>query len=165
MKTKIPKGKQIIVVTGPESSGKTTLVNRLRDKYGISILPEFARAYLEQKKDPTYQFSDLEIIGRCQNIQEAKANENFSIIVCDTDIITIDIWSLEVFNKPISIANRNSNKKHYLLCLPDIPWAPDPLRENKDDRERLFEVYKQYLERQNLSYEILNKEDRLTYTI
>ena len=29
----------------------------------------------------------------------------------------------------------------YLLCYPDIPWEPDPLRENPDNREELFELY------------------------
>jgi len=165
MKINIPKEKRIIVVTGPESSGKTTLVNRLKIEYGVPVVPEFARTYLEQKRDSKYQFSDLEIIGRCQNLQEAEAHKNYPLIVCDTDIITIDIWSLEVFNKPISLANNNSYKKHYLLCRPDIPWVSDPLRENPDDRARLFEIYKLYLETKNLSFTILNKEDRLNYKL
>ena len=28
-----------------------------------------------------------------------------------------------------------------LVCAPDIPWEYDPLRENRDDRDRLFDEY------------------------
>lgn len=163
MKTNIPRGKQIIVVTGPESSGKTTLVNRLKMNYDVPIVAEFARTYLEQKEGHKYEFSDLEIIARCQNIQEAEAHKSYPLIVCDTDIVTIDIWAMEVFNKSISLPNNNLDKKHYLLCKPDIPWESDSLRENPGDRDRLFEVYKLYLETNMLSYEILDKEDRLDW--
>ena len=165
MKINIPKGKQIIVVTGPESSGKTTLVNRLKTEYSVPVVSEFARTYLEQKEDPKYQFEDLEMIGRCQNIQEKEAHNLYPLIVCDTDIITIDIWAKEVFNKSITLPNNNSDKKYYLLCKPDIPWVVDPLRENPDDRDRLFELYSQYLESKLLSFEILDETDRLNYKL
>jgi nicotinamide riboside kinase len=29
----------------------------------------------------------------------------------------------------------------YLVCQPDLPWETDPLRENEQDRERLFALY------------------------
>lgn len=161
----IPEGKQIIVVTGPESSGKTTLVNRLNAEYGIPIVSEFARTYLERKQTDKYEFSDLETIGNCQNIQESEAHKAYPIIICDTDIITIDIWSMEVFGKPISLDNNYLDKKFYLLCKPDIPWVYDPLRENREDRDRLFEVYKLYLERKELTFKILNEEERLAFKI
>ena len=160
MKANIPEGKQIIVITGPESSGKTTLVNRLKTEYGIPVVLEFARTYLEQKQGQKYEFSDLEIIGRCQNIQEAEAHKNYPLIVCDTDIITIDIWALEMFSKPISLANNNLDKKHYLLCKPDIEWEADPLRENPNDRDRLFDLYTHYLETKDMSFEVLGKDER-----
>jgi nicotinamide riboside kinase len=162
MKTNTRVGKQIIVVTGPESSGKTTLVNRLKADYGIPIVPEFARTYLEQKgKD--YNFSDLEVIGKCQNIQEQVAHSKYPYIICDTDIVTIDIWSMEVFSNSILLPNKNVELKHYLLCKPDIPWKHDPLRENPSDRDRLFDVYKKYLEGKGLSFEVLNEEGRKSW--
>ena len=33
----------------------------------------------------------------------------------------------------------------YLLCTPDIPWIPDPFRENPHDRDQLFDIYHQEL--------------------
>jgi nicotinamide riboside kinase len=165
MRTNIPKGKQIIVVTGPESSGKTTLVNRLKSDYGVPIVTEFARTYLAQKADLGYDYSDLETMARCQNIQESEAHKAYPLIICDTDIITIDIWALEVFGKSIGLPNNNVDQKYYLLCKPDIPWVADPLRENPDDRDRLFEVYEQYLKKHKLSYEVLDAEARSLWAV
>lgn len=164
MKTNILEGKQIIVITGPESSGKTTLVNRLIADYGIPLVPEFARTYLQQN-GAEYSFEDLEIIGKCQNIQELEAHNKYPDIICDTDIITIDIWAMEVFGKPIFLPNRNTNVKHYLVCKPDIPWEQDAFRENPNDRDRLFEVYIEYLEERSLSFEVLNEEGRISLSL
>jgi nicotinamide riboside kinase len=164
MKNNIPNGKQIIVVTGPESSGKTTLVNRLKADFGIPIVPEFARAYLEQN-GADYNFIDLEIIGKCQSIQELEAHNIYPVIVCDTDIITIDIWAMEVFGKSILLPNNNTAAKHYLLCKPDIPWEPGPFRENPNDRDRLFQMYCEYIKERGFSFEILDKEARLGWQV
>ena len=165
MKENPAENKQIIVVTGPESSGKTTLVNRLKVEYGIPIVTEFSRTYLEQKVEHSYEFSDLEIIGKCQNVQEAEAHNSYPLIVCDTDIITIDVWAIDVFDRSIDLPNNHTDQKHYLLCKPDIPWQPDPLRENPVDRDRLFELYEHYLKSRNLSYQIVDKQDRANFKL
>lgn len=159
MKIKAPKSAEIIVITGPESSGKTTLANRLHNDYGIPLVTEFARLYLEQN-GPKYDFKDLEKIALCQNIQEKQFHEQYPKIICDTDFITVDIWAKEKFGKPLSLKLQFENKKHYLLSRPDIRWEEDPLRENPDDRDRLFAIYESYLNKNNLSYEIVDNQNR-----
>ena len=57
---------------------------------------------------------------------------------------------------------------YYLLCAPDIPWEPDPLRENGGHmREKLFHLYMQVLETHKLRYEIISGpgEERLSKAI
>lgn len=51
---------------------------------------------------------------------------------------------------------------HYFLCKPDIPWEPDPLRENPEDRKRLFKLYERDLLGLGASYNVLsgNIEER-----
>jgi nicotinamide riboside kinase len=51
---------------------------------------------------------------------------------------------------------------HYFLCAPDIPWEADPLRENPLNREMLFGLYREQLEKYGRSYSILtgNLENR-----
>jgi len=149
----------IIVITGPESSGKTTLANRLKNEYGLPLVLEFARSYMELN-GTEYDFHDLEKIVHCQNIQEKDAHQKYNLIVCDTDFITVDIWSQEKFGKPVNHSNQFVEEKHYLLCKPDIPWEEDPLRENPKDRDRLFDVYESYLIKNGLEYEVLSQQDR-----
>ena len=64
------------------------------------------------------------------------------ILICDTAIHTIKIWSLEKYNKCDPwIIKKRENYNHYLLCSPEIPWEADPLRENPKDRKRIFQIY------------------------
>jgi nicotinamide riboside kinase len=41
------------------------------------------------------------------------------------------------------------------LCAPDIPWEPDPLRENPLNREMLFGLYLEQLEKYGRNFTIL----------
>jgi len=164
MKIRLSAGIQILVITGPESSGKTTLANKLHQNYGIPTIAEYARTYLTQKEG-TYVYEDLELIAKCQNIQENQAHTKYPLILCDTDLVTIEIWSQEVFGKTINLPIPHTSKKHYLLCKPDIPWEADQLRENPADRDRLFEVYEAYLTKNELSYTVLDRDDRSNLTL
>jgi len=46
---------------------------------------------------------------------------------------------------------------HYLLCKPDLPWSPDPLRESpsREERDILFNLYRNELESGKWSYSIV----------
>ena len=161
MKIEIPKDKPIIVVTGPESSGKTTLVHKIKADLDLPIVEEYARAYLTAKDDPSqYDYDDLVMIARCQNIQEKDAHTRYPLIVCDTDLVTIEIWAQEVFGRSIDLEVPAADQKLYLLSKPDIPWEADELRENPEDRDRLYDLYKDYLSEHKLDFVELEAEDR-----
>jgi len=149
----------ILVVTGPESSGKSTLVSSIASTYGLPTVGEYARSYLDQL-GTSYVWEDLVTIGKCQCLQEAAAHRRYPHIICDTDIITIDIWSKEKFGKSIGIPNQFIDSKHYLLCAPNIPWVADPQRENPIDRHRLFDVYHDYLVQNKLSFSVYKADRR-----
>jgi nicotinamide riboside kinase len=44
----------------------------------------------------------------------------------------------------------------HTLCWPDIPWEADPLRENPDNRDKLFELYKASLIQYNKNFIIIS---------
>ena len=58
----MPQPKKI-VVTGPESTGKSTLCEQLAKKYNTTWVPEYAREYLLKLGRP-YTYDDLLIIAR-----------------------------------------------------------------------------------------------------
>tara|TARA_B100001094_G_C17757644_1_gene588841 strand:- start:78 stop:575 length:498 start_codon:yes stop_codon:yes gene_type:complete len=147
-----------IVITGPESSGKTTLCESLSKHFKIPYSKEYAREYL-QKLNRNYTQDDLTKIAKGQ----LNFNKNHSIL--DTDLITIKIWSNYKYdrcNKWIleHIERQKSEKRFYLLCKPDIAWTKDPLRENPKNRMTLFQIYKKELENLNHTYYIVKGENR-----
>ena len=177
-----------IILTGPESSGKTTLARQLAKHFNAPLVEEYARTFFEKKGTPQYKQEDLMQIAQGQldlEQQTYKVLKNLigldkQLIICDTDLLTIKIWSNEVFgncspelaqlidnqliNFSLPIANHQSpitNNQgliisYYFLCTPKgIEWEDDPLRENPHDRDRLFKIYENELKFYKKKYSIL----------
>jgi nicotinamide riboside kinase len=127
-----------IAFTGPECSGKTTLSLWLATHLQWTYVPEFARTFLEGK--PSYTHSDLEYIAKKQ-LESSHVKEP---CVSDTEMMVIKIWEEEKFgltSPKIMTCFEEDHHDLYFLCRPDFEWEEDPLRENPNDRERLFEIY------------------------
>ena len=64
--------------------------------------------------------------------------------MCDTDLLTLKVWSEYKYGScdPI-ILNQLMHHlpDYYVLASPDIPWEPDPQRENPKERDELFQIY------------------------
>jgi nicotinamide riboside kinase len=132
-----------IVVTGPESTGKTALCTQLSARCKGTMIPEFSRVYLH-KLDRPYHLEDVENIGLTQNKHNAVSNDTRQILICDTDALTTYIWAKEKFDitsSRLEEAFKRQLPDLYLLCYPDLQWEQDPLRENPKDLERLFLCY------------------------
>jgi len=152
-----------IIVTGPESSGKTTLCKNLSEHFKIPFAKEYARIFLDEL-DRNYTQSDLLKIAGGQLQSEL----NYQLL--DTDLITIKIWSNYKYgswDKWIieQIERQKSEKRFYLLCTPDIPWQADKQRESPKDREKLFEIYKTELEKLGHDYFVVEGKGRVEKSI
>jgi NadR type nicotinamide-nucleotide adenylyltransferase len=138
-----------IAVTGPESTGKTTLAMQLADEFDGLYVPEFARSYVENL-NRQYVYSDVEAIARAQVNQYTEAIRSKKIVqFFDTWLIITKVWFRWVYNQ-IPDWLENEIQKYpmdlYLLCRPDLPWEDDPVRENGgENRIRLYEEYRQEL--------------------
>ncbi len=148
-----------IVLTGPESTGKTILSQALAVHFnGISV-PEYAREYIGKLKRP-YTETDVLEIARVQINQYEKVTGSNGYVIFDTWLIITKVWLEVVFNSRvdwIDNAIRDYQVDLFLLCAPDIPWEPDPLRENGGEmRETLFGTYRNTIEQQGLSYRIIH---------
>lgn len=158
-----------MLITGPESSGKTTLAVALSRELRSNLVPEYARIYL-RKLGGKYSKSDLDIILNGQlRAERMAANTESEYLVCDTGPLVMYVWSTEVFNDASSMitASLDHLKTYHniFLCRPDIPWEADSLRENPEDRHRLFERYVQLLEVLELSYSTISGPKRLEMAI
>ena len=150
---------QKIVITGPESTGKTTLAEALSKHYNCPVVKEYAVEYLENTAGK-YTYRDLLKIAKGQIATEEKICHNTvsEIGICDTDLITIKIWSKVKYNKVsrwIMKTIRERHYDHYLLCAPDIQWHYDKFRENPNDRDWLFTLYENELKKYKKDYSII----------
>jgi nicotinamide riboside kinase len=152
-----------IIVTGPESSGKTTLCKSLSKHFKIPFIEEYARKYLDELGRDYKQDDLLKIAGG-----QLKSEQNTQLL--DTDLITIKLWSNYKYgscDKWIldQIEKQKTEKRFYLLCKPDIPWKADPQRENPKDREKLFKIYKKELGNLGHNYFVVEGENRVEKSI
>jgi len=153
-----------IIVTGPESSGKTSLCKTLSEYYNLHFTKEFAREYLTDL-GKNYLQEDLLEIAKGQLRNEQLITNNQQISLHDTDLITLKIWSDYKYGNCNNwileqIEKQKVENRFYLLCKPDIKWNYDPLRENPTDRNELLEIYKQELENLGHKFLIIKGEDR-----
>ena len=155
-----------VVITGPESCGKTTLLESVKHLAAVELTEEFARYYLDDIKRP-YQYEDILTIALAQIALENDALvSNKKLIVQDTDLLTLKIWCEFKYKKchPLIIKELSNRLPNiYILCYPDIPWEYDAQRENPNDRLALFKIYEEQNKKLKVHYIILkgSKENRL----
>ena len=105
-----------------------------------------------------------------KEIAKGQLKSNQENQICDTDLITIKIWSEYKYGNCNNwileqIEKQKTENRFYLLCKPDTPWEADPLRENPTNREELFEIYKEELEKLKHNYSIIEGEERIKNSI
>ncbi len=137
-----------IIITGPESAGKTTLTLHLAHQLNAPWNAEVARTFLEAINRP-YTQDDILTIASLQLFNLNAAKEKAAPIhIFDTSFLVLKIWLKEKYNTTVTWIEetlQNADNELYILCKPDIPWEPDPQRENELDRDRLFEIYEKEL--------------------
>lgn len=159
-----------VVITGPESTGKSSLCAELATHYQTRFVPEYAREYLAIT-DGIYEIEDLTRIAEGQiNLENEYQNHSADLLICDTSLEVIRIWSEWKYKKCESFILEQAKLRIpdlFLLMTPDLPWQPDPQRENPDDRDELFAYYQIILKEYDAPViEISgNKEARLSKAI
>lgn len=151
---------KIIVITGAESTGKSTLTEMLANHFNVPFVPEIAREYVE-KLNRKYTFEDVETIAKKQVEQLAQLkNSDSPYIFADTWLIVTKIWFEQVFNKEPDWLIReieNTNIDLFLVCDIDIPWIADPVRENGGKKRKfLHEKYLETISDFNFNYKIVS---------
>jgi NadR type nicotinamide-nucleotide adenylyltransferase len=159
-----------IAITGPESTGKSTLARALATHYDTTWVPEYAREYIVNLERP-YLKEDLLEIAKGQIASEKKLQKNANqYLFCDTDLTVIKIWSEYKYQSVdafIVEQIQQVNYDLYLLMDVDLPWKYDTMREHPHKRSFFFQWFKQELERQGADYATVrgNEQDRLQNAI
>ena len=143
-------------ITGPESSGKSTLTKEIAEHFQTTWCVEYAREYLETRNG-IYSQVDIDEIAKGQ-LALWKESSNEKLFFCDTEMLVLKIWSEFKYGNCSSFienAFQDQQFDHYFLCRPDIPWEEDPLREHPEQRQQLFDLYHKSLIENNLPFTIV----------
>ena len=158
-----------VVLFGPESTGKTTLSEKLARHYNTVWAPEYAREYLQDKwnnERKTCESKDLLPIAEGQmRLENDLATKATDLLICDTDLLETKVYSEAYYLgycDPMLEKHALENQYDlYFLTYIDIPWEADDLRDKPNERERMFLYFKDTLEKYNRNFVIL-KGDKKT---
>jgi len=147
-----------IVLTGAESTGKTTLARQLADYYHTNYVAEYAREYVENL-DRQYVYEDIEAIAKKQiELENESIHKANRYLFLDTALIILKVWFLHKYKKvPDWLLQNIKNSKYdlFLLCETDIPWIEESIRENQELRKYLSGLYMQELKNYKFPYFII----------
>ena len=144
-----------VVLTGSESTGKTTLARRLAAHYGTVASREFVRQYAVERGN-ALGFEDHGPIARGQMAAEdAAVAAARRVAFLDTDLVSTVVYCEHYYGRcPAWIAEAAAARAAdlYLLMNVDVPWVPDPARDRGDRREEMHALFRGRLEAMGLPY-------------
>ena len=139
----------IVVVTGSECTGKTTLANELAEHFAAPCSTEYVRDYLD-RKGMLLDASDVESIANGQvKVEDAAIAAATGLVIKDTDLVSTVVYSRHYYaGCPawVDDAARERLGNLYLLLHPDVPWIADGMqRDRPEQRACLHERFRDTL--------------------
>ncbi|MCU0415857.1 MAG: ATP-binding protein [Cytophagaceae bacterium] len=165
-----------IVLYGPESTGKSTLAESLAHAFESVYVPEFARGYLDFKREVYDPFGrqsseicqpqDIPsiVIGQIV-MEEAFALQANRFLFCDTNPLQTLVYNRYYFKRSEEWIEKIIQERvydYYLLTDIDIPWIEDPLRDRPkpEDRKILFDLFHSTLLQYQLPFDIISGDQQ-----
>lgn len=152
-----------VVLTGSESTGKTTLARRLAEHYAAEWVPEFVRDYAAAK-EAVLDFSDHGPIARGQIQREDEyisraTARGTTFVFQDTDLLSTAVYCAHYYGRCpawIDEAARERRPDLYLLLDIDIPWEADPQRDRGHLRPEMHGLFRQAVERSGAPFALVS---------
>ena len=149
-----------VVLIGAESTGKTTLAERLAAHYETVWAPEYLRTFVEEK-GALPEPGDTRLIAQGHRAQEEElARRATRLLIYDTDLISTCVYSRYYFGVCPALVERWSYERSahlYLLTDTDLPWTADPgQRDGPDVRAALHALFQQELEDRSVPYVLVS---------
>ncbi len=154
-----------ICIVGAESTGKTTLAQRLAEHYQTVWIEEYGREYSERKlaEDGYYNWHSEEFAHIAQKqceIENARARQANRVLICDTDGFATSIWHRryigEISPEVGEIAANHRCPDLYLLPDVNTPFVQDGTRDGETIREWMHETFIEELTKQRRPFRLLS---------
>ncbi|UVM30138.1 AAA family ATPase [Pseudomonas sp. B21-021] len=152
---------KVIVLTGPESTGKSWLAAGIQQQFGGLRVDEYVRWFIEQKRRDTC-LADIPEIARGQlQWEDAARAQQPRLLILDTHLLSNILWSQTLFGDCPSWLESELLARHYdlhLLLSPEqIEWTDDGQRCQPDLSERLafYQATRTWLETHHQPLQII----------
>lgn len=144
---------KVLVLTGPESSGKSWLAGRIHARFGGVVVSEYVRYFIDRhERDTTY--ADIPAIAQGQLAWEDAARlQGPDLLILDTHLLSNILWSQALFGDCPAWLEGALLQRHYdlhLLLSPDnVEWVADGQRCQPElaHRKAFFDSTLQWLQR------------------
>jgi NadR type nicotinamide-nucleotide adenylyltransferase len=155
-----------VVLTGSESTGKTTLAQRLAKHFETEWVPEFVRDYAAAKEG-RLDFSDHAPIAHGQIRREddylsRAAAGGAALLIHDTDLLSTAVYCAHYYGACpawIERAARARRPDLYLLLDIDVPWEPDPQRDRGHVRHEMHALFVDAVQRSGAPFMVVTGID------
>lgn len=148
-----------VCIFGPESTGKSTLTQKLAGHFNTYYVEEFARKIIEERGG-NLSYEDMTLIAKGHDAEVNSAlNAANKILFVDTDAITSKIWSIKLFGKYPAILDdiiAKTDYDLYLLLDVDVPWVEDIVRFFPEERKEFFDSCESELKKYYKNYKIIS---------
>lgn len=154
-------GMKVLVLTGPESSGKSWLAGELQAHFGGVQVGEYVRHFIEQNPRDT-TLADIPEIAQGQLAWEDAARaQQPPLLILDTHLLSNILWSQTLFGACPAWIEQALLARHYdlhLLLAPEgVGWCDDGQRCQPDlsERQAFFSATRQWLDAHHQPFQVV----------
>lgn len=131
---------KVVVLTGPESAGKSTLSKALAERFNAPLVSEYVREFIQREQRDTC-YADISTIAQQQLQLELLARaQNPPLLLLDTHLLSNKLWSETLFNDSPAWIESVLQTQHYdligLLSPVGMLWQADGQRCQPDLLQR-----------------------------
>lgn len=152
---------KVVVLTGPESSGKSWLAGEIQRCFGGRLVAEYVRLFIEQnQRDTTY--ADIPAIAQGQvDSEDAARASQPGLLILDTHLLSNMLWSQTLFGdcpawiEPALLARQYD--LHLLLDPDGVDWIGDGQRCQPElsSRQAFFRDTRHWLETHHQPFQVI----------
>ncbi|MFK3799189.1 AAA family ATPase [Pseudomonas sp. NPDC088444] len=153
---------KILVLAGPESSGKSWLAEQIQTRFGGELVSEYVRHFMDQEQRDTC-YADIPVIARGQLAWEDEGRSHApELLILDTHLLSNILWSQTLFTDCPPWLETELLARHYdlhLLLSPDgVDWVSDGQRCQPllAERQAFFNASRNWLQRHHQVFEVID---------